>query len=429
MWALTLLAATVAADAFGGLDGSGVAWGNMTFFLPAMNARLEAVSRAMHYNGTAGGPDSSSACYGLYADLASAVPLNESLAAKANETMLYECIRPLAKYHVAQGRWSGLLFPANDTIALLPTLLDRPRNKLSDQGGESSMSSTYTAALSGSSAMTGSYMSSTYTAGYSGSTAMSESNVSSASTLSTAGGSSAAESQGGSTVVETVSAMVGAARRALGQMTDTFATATGIFGSSVSSSYSGASFSYNGASSSYSGASGTYSGAASGTYSSAATGTYSSTQSSAPTQNAVLVVNATTNLTTVQGGGNSTAVVLAGYSFLWGQIYVIDQVLVPPMPLNDTLASLGFDPTLNATGWRDLSQDVTAFYSESRGNTTVCVGEAVFVNSTVGKTDLQTEKGDMATLDASDAASARFDDAQIVRANIPLANGVLHLVE
>lgn len=425
---LVLLAAiatchAAATDAFAGLGADGTNWGNMTFFLPTIDARLAALGRAMHFNSTqqssqrrsgASGMSSSmysssayssfdttammsssmsmqqsssmrsssssgqnsqnsqsamdlSACYPIYAEIAAPFPSTSSFlqgaqGSKSSKSMLARCIRPLAKYHVVQGRWSGLLYPANDTLVVLPTLLKKQKS-----GNQPSQSSTASMAPS----------------------------------------STVVQSTVVQSTVAQSSTNVG-----IGGSGESFSNSSGIMAAIFRA------FALT---------------ASPTTSESTMTVTSSATSSSMPTatleDSMVIVVNATSEGTVVHGGGNSKANVVGGYSFIWGQIYIIDAVLVPPMPLNDTLGAMGFEPNVNATGWDDPSADITAVYSESGRNATVSSDGAFYVNGTAGQHSISGTDGSQHTIDSPDGFNATFDGTDIVEADVPLSNGVLHVVE
>jgi len=186
----------------------------------------------------------------------------------------------------------------------------------------------------------------------------------------------------------------------------------------------------------------------------------------------VFVANATAHGTTIVSGGNRTAQVVASYgSIEGGQVYFIDNVLFPPLPLNNTATALGFayenlaSGTLNATG-------ITAFVplnvtrpnprvpgsnpsvtgpgtsnpldhsapldhgAPPATNSTidampyVALGDPVFVTDNESTFNLTALDGSLIALNVTaDGVATVNGNLSVVQANIPLSNGVLHILD
>lgn len=164
-----------------------------------------------------------------------------------------------------------------------------------------------------------------------------------------------------------------------------------------------------------------------------------------------LVLNSTKNEVTIQGGGNSTAIVVAHHPALNGHLDLIDHVLLPPFYLNDTLTSLNFtqsqsnNATNATTGPMNMTLspgNITVFVPDSMNLTmkggfgslfnisSYIVPQVIYLNQTQPITyNLTTLNGDQLILDASGNSTGIINgNVSITRANIPLVNGVLHLV-
>jgi uncharacterized surface protein with fasciclin (FAS1) repeats len=188
-----------------------------------------------------------------------------------------------------------------------------------------------------------------------------------------------------------------------------------------------------------------------------------------------LVVNTTSARSYVQGGGNSTALITNSYPGQNGHLYVIDRVLVPQLPLNYTLISLNstqpFNATLNDTmsmiedrnvtvflpyvtyGNQSLnttafnttysnmapfnttyfnmtSSDMAPFNMSSFNLTSYIVPEVIFLNQTSPTTlNLTALDGTDLIFDVTENYTATLNgNVSIIYANIPLTNGVLHLI-
>lgn len=152
----------------------------------------------------------------------------------------------------------------------------------------------------------------------------------------------------------------------------------------------------------------------------------------------IIVANATLNSTTIVSGGNRTAEVLASYlTKEGGQIYFVDNVLFPPLPLNYTAAAMNFSysnftlPMANATA-------ITAFAPLINGtmngtiinaNSYISMGQTIYINRNETSEILRAQDGSMIKLQVSSDGSAIVNDnLSIVQANIPLSNGVLHFI-
>lgn len=169
----------------------------------------------------------------------------------------------------------------------------------------------------------------------------------------------------------------------------------------------------------------------------------------------VLVVNTTgRGETFVQGGGNSTARIINTYPAKDGQIYVIDRVLAPPMPLNYTLISLQSESMRNramidaqAFNQTSIFNQTLAQIESGYGNFTIflpenitdfshvnvtryAVPQLIYLNETQPRTlNLTTFSGNDFILEIGQNYTAMINsNVTVTRKNIPLQNGVLHLL-
>ena len=148
----------------------------------------------------------------------------------------------------------------------------------------------------------------------------------------------------------------------------------------------------------------------------------------------VLVANSTTNGTVLQGGGNNTANIVNTYYAKNGRIYLIDNVLFPPLPLNNTLQSLNSTVSVDSNF---LDQNITvfapfeeAFGAEPSQNISYVVPEIIYLNHTMaGSLNSSTIDGTPLFVHAENNGTILVGNTTVARANIPLVNGVLHLID
>lgn len=156
----------------------------------------------------------------------------------------------------------------------------------------------------------------------------------------------------------------------------------------------------------------------------------------------VIVANSTNSTYVLQSAANYTANVISANKAKNGYLYMIDKVLIPPLPLNYTLEAFnatGFLPPGNSTlpGLNATNSSLTAFvpqasnFTEGFSYSSYIVPEALYLNETKSETlNLTSIGGDQLTfaIDASNRRASINGTLFVTRANIPLAQGVLHFV-
>lgn len=170
----------------------------------------------------------------------------------------------------------------------------------------------------------------------------------------------------------------------------------------------------------------------------------------------VIVANTTGDPTVLGGGAASNATIVNTYPADDGRLYLIDSILSMPLPLNSTILALnlttgpvdGGNHTLNGTGIHginnteittfSLRRNITVFYPVEGLNEPfdlACqVSPGIFyLNSTTPLShNLTTFAGKSLLIEygGTNSSSAPLinHNISIVQANIPINNGVLHLI-
>jgi len=144
----------------------------------------------------------------------------------------------------------------------------------------------------------------------------------------------------------------------------------------------------------------------------------------------MLVANSSADCAYLQSACNHTAVLDSMIPTRDGPVYLIDHVLIPPKSLNYTLADLGLDrfQGQNLTAISQ-NQSVTVFVPISSQDILSVPNQQIFLTASNMSLFLNMQDGSNATLTVDDQGNATLDGASIIYANIPLRNGVLHLLD
>lgn len=150
----------------------------------------------------------------------------------------------------------------------------------------------------------------------------------------------------------------------------------------------------------------------------------------------MLIANTTTDGTLLQGGDNTTARIINTYYGNNGRLYLIDKVLFPPMPLNYTVESLNSSVPVDDNF---LDRNITVFIPVGDDAAQIPPGfnvssyvvpEIIYLNDTMsGSLNLSAIDGNQLLVRAENNDTILVgNNATVTRANIPLVNGVLHLI-
>lgn len=150
-----------------------------------------------------------------------------------------------------------------------------------------------------------------------------------------------------------------------------------------------------------------------------------------------IIANTTSQESMLTGGTASNASIINTYQAGDGRLYLIDRVLTPPLPLNSTISALNLTNTRNSTELSAFAArgNITVFYPVGPFNETSDLASLtspgiLYLNSTNSTSaNLTTFAGKPIFLEYGGNATALLNhNVSVIQANIPLNNGVLHLV-
>lgn len=151
----------------------------------------------------------------------------------------------------------------------------------------------------------------------------------------------------------------------------------------------------------------------------------------------VIVANTTSQESMLTGGAASNASIINTYQANDGRLYLINRVLTPPLPLNSTISALNLNNTQNSTEISSFSTrgNITVFYPVGLFNETPDLASLTlpgifYLNMTNSTSaNLTTFAGNPVFIEYGGNTTALLNhNVSVVQPNIPLNNGVLHLV-